>query len=360
MVAHRIRLSDDQRTLLEVAYAAFRQEARWPTYQYVDKALDVRGMNLHTTLHGLPEGLLRPLGSGGAIPQAGEDVRLTLAGVAQGGGLSDVELFIRVLQWLVEQERVFRPAVPSTAEELRVSSSDIQRAVGHADQPSDDALARLRLLIETEPAIYTSMRHPEGPRPWDLTVSSDIRRYREVHTVDDYLERLEELDVHEQPQLVTSPRVLARREALTAGLYGARSQVDARLSGLHAEVLRVASALFLDGHLANAIFEAFKVVEVRVHALSGLQGTGRDLMARAFRETKPALPLNRGKTEIDQDEQEGFKLIFMGAMQGIRNPKAHGHVVQEDEDRTLDYLHFASLLMHRLDNAEAMLRADGP
>ena len=51
-----------------------------------------------------------------------------------------------------------------------------------------------------------------------------------------------------------------------------------------------------------------------------------------------------------KDEQEGFKLIFMGAIQGIRNPKAHGLVQQENPDRAFEYLAFASLLMHRLDN----------
>lgn len=84
MTAHKLRLTADQRSVLDVTYAAFRQEADWPTYQYVDKTLDARGIDLTTTLREFPEGLVRPLGSGGARPQSGDQVRLTLAGVAQG------------------------------------------------------------------------------------------------------------------------------------------------------------------------------------------------------------------------------------------------------------------------------------
>jgi hypothetical protein len=50
-----------------------------------------------------------------------------------------------------------------------------------------------------------------------------------------------------------------------------------------------------------------------------------------------------------------WKLIFMDAMQGIRNPKTHDEFEQRDPDRTLDYLGLASLMMHRLDAAEERL-----
>src|SRR5690606_20199250 len=148
----------------------------------------------------------------------------------------------------------------------------------------------------------------------------------------------------EGSRLVAQSPQGARRMAPTAALHTVQPSMDARLSGLHPEVVRVAGPLYLDGHLGSAIFEAFKAIEVRVRRLSGLRGSGRDLMARALRESDPPLALNRGETDVDGDEQEGFKLIFMGAMQGIRNPKAHDDVVQEDAERTLHYLSLASLL----------------
>jgi uncharacterized protein (TIGR02391 family) len=128
----------------------------------------------------------------------------------------------------------------------------------------------------------------------------------------------------------------------------------ARLDRLHPAIKSVSADLYRDGHRGQAIFEALKAVEVRVKDLSGLDLIGRDLMAQAFRDATPLVKLNPGRTISERNEQEGFKLIFMGASQGIRNPKAHDLVAPIDEDRALEYLAFASLLMRRLDDAETL------
>ena len=53
------------------------------------------------------------------------------------------------------------------------------------------------------------------------------------------------------------------------------------------------------------------------------------------------------------DEQKGFKLIFMGAMQGFRNPKAHQAAAHTNADHTLEYREFAGLLVRRIDDTIA-------
>ena len=72
---------------------------------------------------------------------------------------------------------------------------------------------------------------------------------------------------------------------------------------------------------------------------------GRNLMSAVFRLENPVIKLNPLKTQSDRDEQEGFMFLFIGAMEGIRNPKAHENIFQNDPYRTLEYLGFASLLM---------------
>ena len=134
--------------------------------------------------------------------------------------------------------------------------------------------------------------------------------------------------------------------------------IDPRLLGLHNDIRGASSELFLDGHLAEAIFAAFRSVESRVRVLSGSGDYGRSLMATVFNENQPELQINNAEDEMDRDEQEGFRFLFMGAMQGIRNPKAHKEVVQEDPERAFDYLGFASLLMRRLDDAEQFLKQE--
>jgi uncharacterized protein (TIGR02391 family) len=91
-------------------------------------------------------------------------------------------------------------------------------------------------------------------------------------------------------------------------------------------------------------------VEVRVRELSGVEAVGQALMAEAFGGNTPRIGLLASSPVSARDEQEGFRFLFMGAMRGIRNPKAHDFVEQDDPNRTLEYLAFASLLMHRLDD----------
>ncbi len=128
------------------------------------------------------------------------------------------------------------------------------------------------------------------------------------------------------------------------------------LEGLHPEVLAAASALFTDGHYASAVFEAFKALEGRVQRQSGLDASGRDLMTRAFSGSPPPIDLSVQEGQPGRDEQEGFRFVFMGAMQGIRNPKGHGKITQENPERALEYLALASLLFRRLDDAHRKSR----
>lgn len=56
-------------------------------------------------------------------------------------------------------------------------------------------------------------------------------------------------------------------------------------------------------------------------------------------------------TQSDKSEQEGLRFLFMGAMKGIRNPKAHGTIKLDDSNRALMYLTFISLLFYRAEES---------
>lgn len=122
--------------------------------------------------------------------------------------------------------------------------------------------------------------------------------------------------------------------------------------GIHSDIIKVSGQLFEDGHYSQAIFEAYKEINNLVKRKSGLSNLdGRNLMSQAFKLPTPILQLNKLLTDSDKDEQEGFMFLFMGAIVGIRNPKAHDHVIQSDPIITLEYLSFASLLAKRIDQA---------
>lgn len=126
--------------------------------------------------------------------------------------------------------------------------------------------------------------------------------------------------------------------------------INVNINSLHARIQEVSKQLYIDGHLASAVFEAYKAVVNAVKSVSGLSNLdGKPLMETAFSINNPVIALNPLQTQSDKDEQVGFMFLFSGAALGIRNPKAHDNVIQKDQKRALEYLLFASLLMERLD-----------
>ena len=123
------------------------------------------------------------------------------------------------------------------------------------------------------------------------------------------------------------------------------------IENLHPEILAASNDLFVDGHFADAIFNAFKALEIKVRTMTGLTEIGESLMAQAFNENTPRINVMHEQGASGASEQRGYKFLFMGAMAGIRNPKGHEFVKQADPQRTLEYLAFASLLMRRLEDA---------
>jgi len=122
----------------------------------------------------------------------------------------------------------------------------------------------------------------------------------------------------------------------------------------HPKIITASKSLFESRFYAQAIFEAFKAVNNFVKEKSGLSPSeirrmkDSQLMAKVFDVNNPIIKVNELLTDSDISEQEGFKLLFMGATMGIRNPKAHDSIEMKDPHKTLEYLAFASLLLKKI------------
>lgn len=117
---------------------------------------------------------------------------------------------------------------------------------------------------------------------------------------------------------------------------------------IHPDIAAVSLKLFDDGHYSQATFEAFKLVDNKVKALSGVAESGQKLMMAAFDVGNPRIRLNELKTESDKDEQGGYRFMFAGSMSAIRNPR--GHEIKIDPvDLCLDHLSVASALLRTLE-----------
>jgi uncharacterized protein (TIGR02391 family) len=119
-------------------------------------------------------------------------------------------------------------------------------------------------------------------------------------------------------------------------------------------------ALVESGRLSEAALEALRLVEERVQFLAASDDSGRTLMESVFGARPPQLDITTTTGQAAEEEREGFRLLFIGAMLGLRdprprNPHSAGRTVPATVDETLEYLAVASMLMRRLDHAESRL-----
>lgn len=118
---------------------------------------------------------------------------------------------------------------------------------------------------------------------------------------------------------------------------------------LHPELEKAVTRLFDDGHYANAVEDACKVLDGIVKIRAGRSDLGgTELMQAAFSAKNPVLRFNGLQDESDRSEQQGMMFLYAGAMLALRNPRAHS--IREDEAVTaLEYIAFVNFLLRALD-----------
>lgn len=148
------------------------------------------------------------------------------------------------------------------------------------------------------------------------------------------------------------PRHMAHIQAMIESVTTKPAVTPRRvdIAGIHPSVAAASGALFHDQHYSRAVFAAFQAVEHRVQQDSGLQESGVPLMNHAFG-TNPRIDIARHSGRNADDERMGFRFLFSGAMQAIRNPRGHGVDLPDTAEEALEYLALASLFMRRLDQA---------
>ena len=122
-------------------------------------------------------------------------------------------------------------------------------------------------------------------------------------------------------------------------------------SELHPEIARAATKRFEDGHYADAVEAACKVLNSLVQMRSqNFDDDGRKLMQSVFSKDKGVLLFNDLSNDHERGEQEGMMFLYAGAMAALRNPRAH-KIVDDDPDKAHECLAFISFLAKMLDEA---------
>lgn len=152
-----------------------------------------------------------------------------------------------------------------------------------------------------------------------------------------------------------------RQEGSNAALFSSEDQEPPEGSldlwgCLHSTIEDVSRPLFESEHYAQAVEAAYKQVEAIVKekvADEIDEGIfGRDLMFQAFKEEDPLLQIPADlNTVTNRNIQEGYKFLFAGAFQGIRNPKAHNNLSIQ-KDTAIHMLFLASQLINVAERAD--------
>jgi uncharacterized protein (TIGR02391 family) len=125
-------------------------------------------------------------------------------------------------------------------------------------------------------------------------------------------------------------------------------QSEINLVNLHPTVQETAGKLFSNGHYRQAILDTYIALVETVKKLSGITNLDNSpLMQRVFSQDDPIINVSE-----DKSEQLGFMWLFSGAVMGIRNPKAHRLINQDDPQRAIEWLSFASVLFRVLDDSK--------
>ena len=124
---------------------------------------------------------------------------------------------------------------------------------------------------------------------------------------------------------------------------------------IHPEIMRVAESRMNSGHYADAVEGAFKelnnAVKAKTRQKLDRELDGQKLMQCVFSSEKPILLVEDDlESQTNKDTQQGYMMMFSGAMSAIRNPKAHENMEISKED-AIRKLMFASMLMYKLESS---------
>ena len=193
-------ISEEQRAVLERIYEFFRAGSPWPTFGQLDREFDRNGVDLPQVLGAIP--VVYALLDRNRLfdPQPGIELQLSLFGVAQcADSRDDLALFFDALRWLatIEVEHVIDPSDPSTVAVTATAADFSEHLSSTAWAASPISVRKVGMLLQNQPPrIWQSFGG--GSDEWTASLTRDVRKYRNVASLDDYLKIIGEV----APQLL--------------------------------------------------------------------------------------------------------------------------------------------------------------
>jgi len=198
--------------VLDTIFDVFEDSARWPTLDYVDKSVyDSHGLELREALDSLPPGLVIYNRYG----QPEETLPLRMAGVAcceHPDGV--IRTFLRMLAWCVEKRQAHNPLPFDKTDPPTATAKDaVTDWTNKGWEVSDLIIERAFELMKVEGLHGGWSFNSSEPLSWSMVLPKELRTYKDVKNLDDYLERRANETRRAQER---SPVVQALRRAVDA------------------------------------------------------------------------------------------------------------------------------------------------
>lgn len=239
-----INLTDEQRLYLQAIFDYFREHGKWPTHKYLERQF-IRthpDLDIEEIGRSLPNGLTSQV----ELWNVDSKAILTVPAIYQlWGPIQELDTFVRVIEMCVETY------FSSGGETQSLSSADLAR-----DNPlwRDIAISKVGLLLYGEALLWSTFAGPDNEGGWSCVLARDIRRFRGVKTIEQYLEKRNIVRKGtDQPIIPVTAPVITDLEAVSAN--------DIQL---HSDILARCWDLYLTQRYDDAILNATKAVEVAV------------------------------------------------------------------------------------------------
>src|SRR6266496_4807784 len=323
-----INLTDDQRLYLQDIFDYFHIEGKWPTHKYLERRFIQThpDLDIDEIVQSVPSGFTNPVKHGDTDSKA---ILSIPAMYLCQDSKQDLENFVFVLCLCVKG--YFDP----NQDELQISSDSLNRRY-----PDKERLTRqVGLLLHLESGIWGTFSTIDDVGSWKYTIDRRIRRFRDVKTIEQYLEEKKRIS-----NKSSSEAIQPANEPLTSSVV-----VSAEELQLHPDLLSKCWDLYTVSKYDDAILNATKALEVAVRTKAKLSQScvGVDVINAAFSLKKPLLRYSK----IDA-EQEGMMSLLRGIIQVFKNPHSHRFVGVQNKSECLGVLLMCSNLLYIVDNAE--------
>jgi hypothetical protein len=210
----RAQLDGDQLAFLQAVFEPFDEKGEWPVWAYVDHVMDAKGLAVADVLASLPAvgerlryGLTWHQDGGTWLPNARTRLSLTVAGLwhLETAAAPLLAAFKDTVRFLVERQRSIVPS-PSAVIEATASSAELARwlkgaGAGNLQGAAAEAVLRKTgQLLEHEPYLWHGIHRPaQDSDEWDIKIPVLVRDYRDVTSVEQYIDTTERLAAPPEP-----------------------------------------------------------------------------------------------------------------------------------------------------------------